>query len=281
MNVKDHYTLSNSVKIPCIGIGTWQSHGEEAVDALAAAIDTGYRLIDTAAAYCTEPVVAKAIEKSGVSRSEIFITSKLRNAAHGYQATLEAFEGTLKQLGTDYLDLYLIHWPNPIQYRPIWKQATRETWRAFEELYRQGRIRAIGVSNFLPHHMDMLMETATIQPMVDQLRLCPGVTQPEIVSYCKAHGITIEAYSPFGTGSVFHSESIQELSRKYGKTPGQICLRWSIQMGFIPLPKSVTPARISENLDIFDFSLSSEDVLRISAMEGCCDPAPDPDKITF
>jgi len=275
------YTLSNGVKIPCIGIGTYQAQGEEAVAPLTLAIHEGYRLIDTAAAYLTEPVVAKAIKKCDVPREDLFITSKLRNACHGYQATKEAFELTLEQLELDYLDLYLIHWPNPVQYRPIWQEATKGTWRAFEELYKEGRIRAIGVSNFMPRHIEMLMEGAKILPMVDQLKLCPGVTQPEIVQYCKENGIVIEAYSPFGTGSVFASSEIQALCSKYKKTAGQIFLRWSMQMGFIPLPKSVTPARIRENLEVFDFDLEEDDVLLISGLKDCCEPAVDPDTISF
>lgn len=273
-------TLRNGVEMPLIGIGTHQAQGEGAVDALTFALQEGYRLIDTAAAYCTEPVVAKAVKKSGVPREEVFITSKLRNACHGYQATKEAFDLTLQQLETDYLDLYLIHWPNPIQYRPIWQEATIGTWKAFEELYKEGRIRAIGVSNFMPHHIELLRENCEILPMVDQLRLCPGVTQPEIVQYCKANQIAIEAYSPFGTGSVFKSPELQPLCEKYGKNIGQICLRWSIQMGFIPLPKSVTPARIRENLDVFDFELDAQDMKLISDLE-ICGAAPDPDQITF
>lgn len=276
-----NYRLSNGVSMPGIGIGTHQAQGASAVAPLAQAINEGYRLVDTAAAYLTEPVVAKAIKQCDIPREELFITSKLRNACHGYQATMEAFEQTLANLQTDYLDLYLIHWPNPVQYRTTWQEATKATWRAFEELYAQGRIRAIGVSNFMPHHIDMLMEDAKIMPMVNQLKLCPGVTQPEIVRYCKEKGIVIEAYSPFGTGQVFKSAQIQSLSQKYNRSAGQICLRWSIQMGFIPLPKSVTLARIRENLNVFDFELSKEDVALISGMEGCCEPAIDPDTIAF
>lgn len=281
MNADKFYTLSNGVKMPCIGIGTHQAQGESAIAPLTTAINEGYRLIDTAAAYLTEPVVAKAVQRSDVPREELFITSKLRNACHGYQATMEAFELTLENLEMDYLDLYLIHWPNPIQYRTIWKEATKGTWKAFEELYRQGRIRAIGVSNFMPHHIDMLAEEFEILPMVNQLKLCPGVTQPEIVRYCKEKGIVIEAYSPFGTGSVFASPELKALCEKYGKSAGQICLRWSVQMGFIPLPKSVTPERIRENLNVFDFELEAADVELISNLKGCCEPAIEPDTIAF
>lgn len=273
-------TLRNGVEMPLIGIGTHQAQGEAAVDALTYALNAGYRLVDTAAAYCTEPVVAKAVQRCDIPREEIFITSKLRNACHGYQATKEAFELTLQQLEVDYLDLYLIHWPNPIQYRPIWQEATIGTWKAFEEFYKEGRIRAIGVSNFMPHHIEMLKENCEILPMVDQLRLCPGVTQPEIVRYCKENNIAIEAYSPFGTGAAFHAPELQQLCSKYGKNAGQICLRWSIQMGFIPLPKSVTPSRILENLDVFDFDLDEQDMQMISGLE-VCGTAPDPDQITF
>lgn len=281
MNQDKFYTLANGVKMPAIGIGTHQAQGDGAVAPLTEAINAGYRLIDTAAAYLTEPVVGKAVKNCDVPREELFITSKLRNACHGYKATMEAFELTLENLQMDYLDLYLIHWPNPIQYRTTWKEATKATWKAFEELYDAGRIRAIGVSNFMPHHIDMLMEDAKYMPMVDQLKLCPGVTQPEIVKYCKEKGILIEAYSPFGTGSVFASPEIQALCAKYGKSAGQICLRWSIQMGFIPLPKSVTPARIRENLNVFDFELEAADVELIANLKGCCEPAIDPDTIAF
>lgn len=278
--VKKTVTLSNGVQMPIIGIGTHQAQGEAAIEPLKIALNEGYRMVDTAAAYLTEPVVAKAVQRCDVPREEIFITSKLRNACHGYQATKEAFELTLKNLETDYLDLYLIHWPNPVQYRPIWKEATIGTWRAFEEFYKEGRIRAIGVSNFMPHHIELLRENCEIYPMVNQLRLCPGVTQPEIVAYCKQNNIAIEAYSPFGTGTVFKSPEVQALCQKYGKSAGQIVLRWSLQMGFIPLPKSVTPSRIRENLDVFDFELDEQDMQMIADLK-VCGEAIDPDKITF
>lgn len=273
--------LSNGIEMPAIGIGTHQAQGDAAADSLALAFNEGYRLVDTAAAYLTEPVVAKALKKCDVKREDIFITSKLRNACHGYRNTMEAFEQTLENLGTDYLDLYLIHWPNPIQYRTIWQQATKDTWRAFVDLYKAGRIKAIGVSNFMPHHIDMVTEDSGVMPMVNQLKLCPGVVQPEIVSYCKEKGIAIEAYSPFGTGTVFKSPELAEMSEKYGKSAGQIVLRWAIQMGFIPLPKSVTPERIRQNLEVFDFVLEEQDVEKISNLKGYADPAPVPDEINF
>lgn len=281
MNTPKTFELSNGVRIPSIGLGTWQTDGETTKTAIHTALDAGYRLIDTAAAYGNEKSVGEAIATSGLPRQDIFVTSKLRNACHGYKATLEAFELTLKRLGTDYLDLYLIHWPNPVQFRTTWKQATIDTWRAFVELYRDGRIRAIGVSNFMPHHIDLIAQASGVMPMVNQLKLCPGITQPEAVAYCRERGIVVEAYSPFGTGGIFHSEEMRAMAERYGKTIGQICLRWSLQMGYLPLPKSGHPDRIRENLDIFDFTLSSEDISAISTLKGFCGEAPVPDEITF
>lgn len=281
MDFKTGFELSNGVRIPCIGFGTWQSRDGEGVAAVKSALEAGYRLIDTAAAYGNELSVGAAFRESCVPRDQIFITSKLRNSAHGYDATMEAFEWSTQKLGTDYLDLYLIHWPNPLQFRPIWKEATRGTWRAFEALYRAGRIRAIGVSNFMPHHIEMLMETAAIQPMVNQLKLCPGITQDAAVEYCRARGILVEAYSPFGTGSIFSAPEIREIAARYRKSIGQVCLRWSLQMGYLPLPKSGNPARIRENLDVLDFDLSEEDMAKIASLKGSCGEAPDPDATNF
>lgn len=281
MDFKTGFELSNGVRIPCIGFGTWQSRDGEGVAAVKSALEAGYRLIDTAAAYGNELSVGAAIRESCVPRDQIFITSKLRNSAHGYDATMEAFEWSTQKLGTDYLDLYLIHWPNPLQFRPIWKEATRGTWRAFEALYRAGRIRAIGVSNFMPHHIELLKEHCEILPMVNQLRLCPGVTQPEVVAYCKKNNILVEAYSPFGTGAIFKVPQMQQLAQKYGRSVGQICLRWSMQMGWLPLPKSANPDRVKENLNVFDFELEPEDVELIANLKGVCGEAPVPDEIHF
>lgn len=280
-SMKDTFKLYNGVEMPCLGLGTYQSKDAVAAAAVKSAMETGYRLIDTAAAYGNERGVGQGIRISGVPREEIFVTSKLRNACHGYKATLEAFDMTLEKLGLRYLDLYLIHWPNPIQYRSTWKEATIGTWKAFEELYKAGRIRAIGVSNFMPHHIEMLKETCEIKPMVNQLRLCPGVTQKEVVDYCKANEIQVEAYSPFGTGAIFKVPEMQALAAKYGKSVGQICLRWSLQMGWLPLPKSANPARVKENTEVFDFELEAEDVAFIANLTGVCGEAPIPDEIRF
>ena len=279
--LNDTFKISNGVEIPIMGLGTWQSDDTTAKMAVLAALSHGYRLVDTAAAYGNELGVGRGVKESGLKREEIFITSKLRNADHGYKNTVRAFELTLKKLDTDYLDLYLMHWPNPVQYRTHWQEAMAGTWKAMEEFYKQGRIRAIGISNFMPHHIETLMKTATIKPMVNQLKLCPGITQPETVKYCNANGILVEAYSPFGTGTVFGNEEMKKLSAKYGKSIGQICLKWSLQMGFLPLPKSANPMRIKENGEIFDFDLTAEDMNIIAGLAGSCGEAPDPDNILF
>ena len=281
-SVKDTFTLNNNVKIPCVGFGTWQAQeGETAFQAVKAAFDAGYRHIDTAAGYGNEKSVGRAVKESGLPREEVFITSKLGNDDHGYDETLAAFEKTMKNLDMDYLDLYLIHWPNPIKSRDNWQQANAGTWKAFEKLYESGRIRSIGISNFMPHHIDALLETARIKPMVNQIKLCPGETQESVVDYCRKQDILLEAYSPLGTGEIFDVPDMKKLSEKYNKSIAQIALKWSLQMGFLPLPKSVTPSRIRENIELFDFELSQEDLKMIAGLEDCCGKATDPDTTSF
>lgn len=281
-SLTDCYKLSNGVEIPCVGIGTWQTpDGDIAVSSVLSALEAGYRHIDTAQMYRNEESVGTAVKKSGIDRSKIFITSKLSNSVRGYQPTLDAIEKTLKRLDTDYIDLFLIHWPNPAKFRDHWQAANAETWKAFEEMYRAGRIRSIGISNFRPHHIEELMKTASIAPMVNQIRLCPGDTQDEVVDYCRARGILLEAYSPLGTGKIFEVPEMQKLAEKYGKSIAQICMRWSLQRGYLPLPKSVTPARIKENTEVFDFELSAEDVELITNMKGVVGFSLDPDTTEF
>ncbi len=281
-SLADCYQLHNGVKIPCVGFGTWQTpNGDIAVSAVKYALAFGYRHVDTAAGYGNEESVGAAVKQSGIPREELFITSKLQNPKHGYKDTMEAFEETMRNLAMDYLDLYLIHWPNPVKYRSCWQEANAGTWKAFEELYAAGRIRSIGISNFHPHHIDELMKTAKVTPMVNQIRLCPGDTQDEVAAYCKARGVLLEAYSPLGTGRIFDVPEMQALARKYEKTIAQICIRWSLQMGFLPLPKSVTEARIKENAEVFDFELSAQDVQAIAALKGCCGYSHDPDATSF
>jgi diketogulonate reductase-like aldo/keto reductase len=260
----DCFKLNNGVDIPCLGLGTWKSeHGKEAEKAVAAALENGYRHIDTATAYENESSVGEAIRKSGISRENIFVTSKLPNWGHSYNTTIELFNTTLNNLGLDYLDLYLIHWPNPQVVRDHWQKANAETWKAMEEFVERGKIRAIGISNFLPHHIDALMENARITPAVNQIRLCPGGRQDKVVEYCRKCGIIVEAYSPLGSdgeGSVLGNSTLLDMAGKYGKSTAQICIRWCLQNDYLPLPKSVNPSRIKENADVFDFVISAEDM---------------------
>ena len=281
-SLTDCYKLSNGVEIPCIGFGTWQTpDGEICVSSVLSAIEAGYRHIDTAQGYGNEESVGAAVKKSGVPRSGLFITSKLNNQDHGYERTIKAIEDTLRKLGTDYLDLFLIHWPNPIAFRDHWQEANAGSWKAMEELYQAGRIRAIGLSNFRLRHYTELMKTAEVAPMVNQIRLCPGDTQDEVVGFCRSQNILPEAYSPLGTGKIFEVLEMKELSKKYSKSIAQICIRWSLQNGFLPLPKSVTPARIQENTEVFDFELEESDVRLIAGLEGCVGYSTDPDAATF
>lgn len=273
-----NYTLANGVQIPAVGLGTWQTPDDETgYQAVLSALKLGYRHIDTAQGYRNEDIVGRAVRDSGISREEVFITSKLDNPNHGYDNTIRSFEETLQKLGTDYVDLFLIHWPNPLQYRSTWQQTNSETWNAFEKLYHAGKIRAIGISNFRQHHIDELLKTAEITPMVNQIRLCPGDTQDELVKYCRERNILLEAYSPLGTGQIFKVPEMQALAEKYQKSIAQICIRWSLQNGFLPLPKSVTAERISENIDVFGFELSDEDVCLIAGLTGCVGLSKDPD----
>ncbi|MDR2617519.1 MAG: aldo/keto reductase [Treponema sp.] len=276
------YTFSNGVKIPSIGFGTWQTpDGDVCVSSVKAAIGAGYRHIDTAAAYGNEESVGAAISQAGVPRKELFITTKLWNQDHGYEATLKAFESSMKKLGLDYLDLYLIHWPNPVKFRDNWQEANAGTWKAFEELYKAGRVRSIGISNFHKRHIEPLLKTASVAPMVNQIRLCPGDTQDEVVEYCRKRNMVLEAYSPLGIGKIFDVPEMKVLAEKYGKSIAQICIRWSLQMGFLPLPKSVTPQRIRENLDVFGFKLAEDDVKLIAGLKGCVGYSSDPDTTSF
>ena len=281
-NEKDTYRLLNGVEIPCIGFGTWQTpDGAVAVNSVKCAIQAGYRHIDTAQAYGNEEGVGEGIRQGGVPREELFITTKLWNTNHTYDLTMRTFEESLKKLGLDYVDLFLIHWPNPAMYRNRWEQANAESWKAMEELYEAGKIRAIGISNFRQHHIEALMKTAKIKPMVNQIRLCPGETQDELVEYCRAQGMILEAYSPLGNGKIFEVPEMKALADRYGKSIAQICIRWGLQQGYLPLPKSVTPSRIEDNLKVFDFELTDADVQLIANLKGCVGLSGDPDKMPF
>ena len=281
-SLTDTYTLSNGVHIPCVGFGTWQSKdGPEAKNSVAEALRAGYRHIDTAQGYGNEESVGQAIKESGLKREDIFVTSKLTNSVRGYDQTLSAFHESLRKLGTDYMDLFLIHWPRPVSFRNDWEAQNAQSWRAMEDLYREGKVRAIGISNFHPHHIEALLKTATVAPMVNQIRLAPGDTQDEVVSFSREKGMLLEAYSPLGVGKVFEVPQMKDLARKYGKSIAQIAIRWSLQRGYLPLPKSVTAERIRENTRIFDFNLDDEDVELIAGLKGCVGYSADPDSITW
>lgn len=278
----EYIKLRNDVVIPSVGFGTWQvNDGDEAYNSVLCALQNGYTHIDTAAAYGNEESVGKAIKDSGIARDKLFITTKLWNDVRGYEDTINAFNESLNKLGLDYIDLYLIHWPNPVKYRANYIEMNRESYRAMEDLYKQGKIRAIGVSNFLVHHLDELLETATIVPHVNQIRLFPGLRQDEVISYCKEKGIAIEAYSPFGTGKIFEVKELQELASKYNKSIAQICVRYSLDKGYIPLPKSVTPSRIKSNIEVFDFKLDKEDIKLLDNLPNYVSPLKDIDNINY
>ncbi|TSO25561.1 aldo/keto reductase [Lactobacillus sp. LL6] len=281
-SLTDTYKLNNGVEIPVMGFGTWQTpSGEVAEESVLAALNSGYRHIDTAAAYGNEESVGRAITKSGVNRHDLFVTTKLWNSDHGYQAAKKAIDTSLMKLGLDYLDLYLIHWPNPAAMRDNWAEMNAESWQAMEEAVKAGKIRAIGISNFRKKHIDELLKTAEIKPAVNQNYLNPSDMQEELVKYNDELGILNEAYSPLGTGGLLGNETVKEIGAHYGKSPAQVLIRWSLQHGFLPLPKSVHPEYIKANSDVFDFEISPEDMKRLDNLHGVAKTAQDPDKAEF
>lgn len=274
-------TMANGLAIPVLGFGTFKAaDGEEAYQSTLAAIKAGYRHIDTAAIYHNEKSVGQAIRDSGVPREELFITTKLWNDAHSYDGAKAALAASLERLGLEYVDLYLIHWPNPKALRDCWQAANAAAWSYMEEAVEVGLVRSIGVSNFMVHHLEALKQTATITPAVNQIRLAPGCYQKETVDYCRRHHILLEAWSPLGQGEIFTDDTMQALAKKYNKTVAQLALAWSIAEGFIPLPKSVHKERIVENMAIFDCEISPEDSERIRCLPDMS-AIPDPDTKDF
>jgi diketogulonate reductase-like aldo/keto reductase len=250
--------------IPTIGFGTYKAEEAEGVMAIQNALSSGYRLIDTAAIYQNEEAVGKAIKMSEVDRKDIFVTTKVWREHLGYEETKIAFDASLKKLDLEYVDLYLIHWPaNALNY-DNWQKTNAETWRAMEELQADGKIKSLGVSNFWREHLDALFQTAKVIPTINQIEFHPGYWQPEVTAFCKRQNIIIESWSPLARGKVFGNELLQALSKKYQKSVSQICLRWILQHEAIPIPKSSTPERIRENIDIFDFELSQEEMEKIN-----------------
>ncbi|MEV7199522.1 aldo/keto reductase [Streptomyces griseoluteus] len=263
--------LNNGVEMPQLGFGVWQVPDDEAERAVTTALETGYRSIDTAAIYGNEEGTGKAIAASGVPREDLFVTTKLWNSDQGYDSTLRAFDTSLEKLGLDYLDLYLIHWPLPARDNYL------DTYKAFEKLYSDGRVRAIGVSNFLPEHLERLIAETSVVPAVNQIELHPQLQQRAAREFDAEHGIATEAWSPLGQGKgLLEVPAIVAIARKHGRTPAQVVLRWHIQLGNVVIPKSVTPSRIKENIEVFDFSLDDEDLAAIGALDEGKRLGPDP-----
>ena len=266
--------LNNGQKIPQLGFGVFLVKPEDTIAAVTHALQAGYRHIDTAEMYGNEAEVGAAISRSGLRRDEIFVTTKLNNGEHRPDDARAAFQKSLEALGSDYVDLFLIHWPLPTRYDGDFVS----TWETLEDFYRDGRARSIGVSNFQPHHLRRLHEECEIRPAVDQIEVNPYLTQDELRRFCADHQIAVEAWSPLARSNALGDPTIDDIARRVGKTPAQVILRWHIERGDIVFPKSVTPSRIKENIDIFDFELTGEDVEAISALNRNERTGPDPDK---
>ncbi|SFW80654.1 aldo/keto reductase [Amycolatopsis australiensis] len=266
--------LNNGVRIPQFGFGVFQIPPEETARAVRTALEAGYRHIDTAQMYRNEAGVAAGIAESGLARDEVFVTTKLANDAHGYDNAITALEGSLRRLGFDHVDLYLIHWPLPHKDNYV------RTWRGFEDILRAGKARAIGVSNFQPAHLDRLAEETGMVPAVNQIELHPALQQPPLRAYHQAHGIATEAWSPLAQGEVLDDPVLADLAEKHDRTPAQVVLRWHVQLGNIVFPKSSSPERIRQNIDVFGFQLDDEDMTAIGKLDAGRRTGPDPDTFT-
>ncbi len=277
-NLQDKTTLHNGIKMPWFGLGVFKvEEGPELVQAVKTAIKHGYRSVDTAAIYGNEEGVGQGIREgiaeAGISREDLFVTSKVWNADLGYESTMAAYEASLNKLGLEYLDLYLIHWPVEGKYK--------DAWRALETLYKEGRVKAIGVSNFQIHHLEDLMKDAEIKPMVNQVEYHPRLTQKELQSFCQEHGIQLEAWSPLMQGQLLDNQVLKDIANKYDKSVAQIILRWDLQNGVVTIPKSTKEHRIVENAMVFDFELTKEDMERIHDLNQHYRVGPDPDNFDF
>lgn len=260
--------LSNNLHFPSIGLGTWHIKDQSTIDTMILnSYNAGYRLIDTASKYDNENLIGNAIKKYNLNRSELFITSKIWKDDKGYYNVLKAFDRTINNLQTDYLDLYLIHWPMTSD---NWEELNIDTWKALEYLYNTHKVKAIGVSNFMPQHLDALLPYVNIMPMINQIEFHPGFTQISTIKYCQEKNIQIEAWSPLGSGNIFSNKILQNLSIKYKKTIAQICLRWALQNNVIPLPKSTNLNRIKENINIYNFSIDDNDMKVINSIPSFC-----------
>ncbi|AST07077.1 aldo/keto reductase [Anoxybacillus flavithermus] len=274
-SLQDAATLHNGVRMPWLGLGVYKvQEGDEVNRAVRTALEVGYRHIDTAAFYDNEKGVGQAVRKSGIPRDEIFVTTKVWNSDQGYESTLQAFDASLKKLGFDYIDLYLVHWPVKGKYK--------ETYKALEKLYKDGFVRAIGVSNFQIHHLEDILSDCEIKPMVNQVEFHPRLTQKPLLDFCKQHDIQLEAWSPLMRGGdLLNERTLVNIAQKYGKTPAQVILRWDLQHEVVTIPKSVTPERIAQNANIFDFALTKEDMDAIDALNENHRIGPDPDNFDF
>lgn len=263
----ENFKLSNGIEIPAIGFGTWLLEGEKVTEPLKIALEKGYTHIDTAAIYKNEKEIGTVLKAENVDRSKLFITSKCWNSERGYEKAMAAFQQTLTDLQTDYLDLYLIHWPaNETQFPDNWAELNAGTWRAFEEIYKSGKAKAIGVSNFNINHLEALFETAEIKPMVNQIEIHPGHSQPELVDFCRQNDLLVEAWSPLGSGRILENELIVSLADKYNVSVGQICINYCLAKEILPLPRSSSEKNIEANLTSNNFKLSAEDVKAIDEM---------------
>ncbi|MFV0218906.1 aldo/keto reductase [Empedobacter falsenii] len=263
----ENFKLSNGIEIPAIGFGTWLLEGEKVIEPLKIALTKGYTHIDTAAIYKNEKEIGTVLKAENVDRSKLFITSKCWNSERGYEKAMAAFEQTLADLQTDYLDLYLIHWPaNETQFPDTWAELNAGTWQAFEEIYKSGKAKAIGVSNFNINHLEALFETAEIKPMVNQIEIHPGHSQPELVDFCRQNDLLVEAWSPLGSGRILENELIVSLADKYNVSVGQICINYCLAKEILPLPRSSSEKNIEANLTLNNFKLSVEDVKAIDEM---------------
>lgn len=273
-SIRETTRLNNGVEMPWFGLGVYKAQaGEEVENAIKDALDIGYRSIDTASFYENEESVGRAVRNSNVNREEIFVTTKVWNTDQGYDNTLRAFETSRKKLGLEYIDLYLIHWPG--------KDKFKDTWKALEKLYRDGVVRAIGVSNFQVHHLQELMADAQVKPTVNQVEYHPRLTQEELLAFCRQNEIQLEAWGPLMRGKILDNEVIVDLAQKYGKSPAQIVLRWDIDTGVVTIPKSVHRNRLEQNADIFDFALTQEDIARIRELNRDERTGPNPDEFLF
>ncbi|MCR4281093.1 MAG: aldo/keto reductase [Candidatus Kaiserbacteria bacterium] len=267
LNLNSRRTLNNGIKIPVIGIGTYRvEDGEPVINEIKCALEAGYRLIDTAAAYKNEEGVGRAIVESGIPREKLFITTKLEDIDEGYESTLRAIDVSLAKLGLSYVDLYLIHWPTASANHKISINKREETWKAMEEICKSGKAKAIGVANYAIAHLKEMKEYAHILPVMDQVEFHPFLYQKDLLEYCKENGIVLQAHSPLASGNVSRSELITDIAKKYHKNNAQVLIRWSLQHGAFPIPKSIHKERIEENIHVFDFGLSEEDMKKLDGL---------------